>query len=73
MSKNIHIVPDNGRWSTKVQGVKTPLKTFKTQASAISHGKKIARGLSSELIIHRRNGQIRERNSYGSDPYPPAG
>jgi len=30
----------------------------------------VARNQSSELIIHDPNGQIRERNSYGSDLYP---
>ena len=26
-----------------------------------------------ELFIHNRKGQIRDRNSYGNDPYPPDG
>ncbi|MDE0092409.1 MAG: DUF2188 domain-containing protein, partial [Oligoflexia bacterium] len=26
-----------------------------------------------ELSIHGRNGRIREKNSYGSDPFPPKG
>jgi len=27
----------------------------------------------SEVIVHRRDGRIREKNSYGNDPYPPKG
>ncbi|WP_268245296.1 DUF2188 domain-containing protein [Vulcaniibacterium thermophilum] len=27
----------------------------------------------SELFIQGRDGQIRERNSYGDDPFPPKG
>ncbi|WP_141695337.1 DUF2188 domain-containing protein, partial [Klebsiella pneumoniae] len=27
----------------------------------------------SELVIHRPNGQIRDRDSYGKDPFPPKG
>ncbi|MFC3268349.1 DUF2188 domain-containing protein [Vulcaniibacterium thermophilum] len=36
-----------------------------------------ARGIAinqrSELFIQGRDGQIRERNSYGDDPFPPKG
>ena len=27
----------------------------------------------SELFIHGKNGRIRERDSYGNDPFPPRG
>ncbi|MHC5726325.1 MAG: DUF2188 domain-containing protein [Nostoc sp.] len=27
----------------------------------------------SELLIHNREGEIRERNSYGNHPHPPKG
>jgi len=40
---------------------------------AIERAREIARHQESELFIHRRNGQIRERNSYGNDPFPPEG
>ncbi|HEO6598511.1 TPA: DUF2188 domain-containing protein [Streptococcus agalactiae] len=44
-----------------------------TQAEAIKVATEIAKNQSSELFIHRPNGQIRERNSYGNDPFPPKG
>jgi hypothetical protein len=25
------------------------------------------------MLVHRSNGQIREKNSYGNDPHPPQG
>ncbi len=28
---------------------------------------------STEHLIHKQNGQIGERNSYGNDPHPPPG
>lgn len=31
----------------------------------------IARNQGSEVVIHRPNGQIRDRDSYGNDPNPP--
>jgi hypothetical protein len=44
-----------------------------TQAGAIDAAKQIAANQQSEMLIHGRNGQIRERNTYGNDPCPPRG
>lgn len=44
-----------------------------TQAAAIDAARDIARNQASELLIHGRNGQIRDRDSYGGDPFPPRG
>jgi hypothetical protein len=44
-----------------------------TQRQAIKAARDIAVRQSSELLIHGQNGRIRERNSYGRDPYPPEG
>ena len=46
---------------------------FGTQKKAIKKGRIIARRDKAELFIHARNGKIRERDSYGNDPYPPRG
>ena len=44
-----------------------------TQAEAIDIAKDIAINQQSEVVIHRPNGQIRDKNSYGNDPFPPKG
>ena len=44
-----------------------------TQAEAIVIAREIAQNQKSELIIHRRNGQIRKKDSYGNDDFPPEG
>jgi len=44
-----------------------------TQKDAIEKAREISKNQKSEVIIHGRNGRIRERNSYGKDPYPPEG
>lgn len=46
---------------------------FDTQKEAIAKAREIAINQKSELFIHGENGRIRERNSYGNDPYPPKG
>ncbi|GAB4348233.1 MAG: DUF2188 domain-containing protein [Immundisolibacter sp.] len=44
-----------------------------TQQEAINRARGIAINQRSELFIQGRDGQIRERNSYGDDPFPPKG
>ena len=44
-----------------------------TQREATEQARDIAQNQSSEVLIHGRNGRIRERNSYGNDPFPPKG
>lgn len=70
---NLHTVPDgNGGWTNKPEGG-YPTGSFATQGDAIDAGRNYARLIGGEHFIHRPNGQIRDRNSYGNDPYPPRG
>ncbi|AMO77693.1 DUF2188 domain-containing protein [Pseudomonas citronellolis] len=73
MSKNQHVVPHGDNWAVKGEGNSKATKEFDTQAEAIEHARSIAINQKSELFIHNEKGQIRERNSYGNDPYPPKG
>jgi hypothetical protein len=72
MTKGKHVVPSpSGGWSVRTSGASRASKTFDTQAAAIKHGKALAKKEHTELYIHRSDGTIRERNSYGNDPHPP--
>jgi hypothetical protein len=74
MSKNQHVMPSpKGGWSVRATGAARASKNFSTQDAAIRHGREVARNNGSELYIHRADGTIRERNSYGRDPFPPKG
>ncbi|WP_074403838.1 DUF2188 domain-containing protein [Streptococcus suis] len=74
MAKNQHVVPNkNGGWDVKGAGNSRATKHVATQVEATKIAREIAKNQGSELFIHRPNGQIRERNSYGNDPYPPKG
>lgn len=44
-----------------------------TQKEAIDRAREISRNQGSELIIHRPDGRIREKDSHGNDPFPPEG
>jgi UDP-N-acetylenolpyruvoylglucosamine reductase len=73
MSKvNKHVVPGTtGGWAVKNAGASRASKVFDTQAEAVKYGRAAAKKTHSELFVHGRDGTIKERNSYGSDPFPP--
>lgn len=72
--KNQHVTPHpQGGWQVKGAGNQRATVRTGTQAEAISIAKELAIKHNSELVIHGTNGRIREKNSYGNDPYPPKG
>jgi hypothetical protein len=71
--KNQHIVPHGDDWAVKGAGNSKATSVHPTQVEAINRGREIAQNQKSELLIHGQNGRIREKNSYGNDPYPPKG
>lgn len=73
MGKNIHIVKHSNGWAVRGAGNQKVTKVTDTQFEAISRGKEIAKNNQSELVIHGKNGRIREKNSYGEDSCPPKG
>ena len=73
MGKNQHVVPHNGSWAVRGAGNSRVTRVAETQSSAIQIARTIAINQGSEMLIHRPNGQIRDRNSYGNDPFPPKG
>lgn len=73
MGKNQHVVPHNGKWAVRGAGNSRVTATFRTQEQARVQARRIAIHEQSEVVIHRPNGQIRDKDSYGHDPYPPKG
>ena len=74
MRKNQHVTPHpNGGWQVKGAGNEKATVRTTTQAEAITVARNIAINQGAEVVIHRPNGQIRDKNSYGNDPFPPRG
>ena len=71
--KNQHVVPHGNQWAIKGEGNERYTLITDRQSDAINEARTIAQNQQSELFIHNREGQIRERNSYGTDPFPPKG
>ena len=67
--KGVHTVPARGGgWKNSVSG---QCARYATKKDAVVAGRAIARLLEVEHTIHRRDGVISAKNSYGNDPYPP--
>jgi YD repeat-containing protein len=71
--KNVHVTPHGDRWAVDRDGSQRVSSVHDTQAEAEAAGRATARREQVEFFLHGRNGQIRERDSYGNDPYPPRG
>ena len=69
--KDTHVVPRNVGWAVKKEGASRASKNFTTQADAVKFAKQLAQKEKAELYVHRRDGTIRDRLSYGNDPFPP--
>lgn len=64
----IHVVHKDGAWAIEEEGAEDILEKFETKEDATNAGMKIAKQNQVELIVHRLDGSIGERNSYGNDP-----
>ncbi len=68
MKRNQHVVPHGNHWAVKGAGNEKATKIVETQRAAIKIAREIAINQHSELIIHRPNGIIRDKDSFGNDP-----
>ena len=73
MGKNQHVVKTEGGWGVRGENNTRNTQNFDTQQAAINRAREIAINQKTELLIHGRDGQIRDKHSYGNDPYPPKG
>lgn len=71
--KNQHVVPHKGGWAVKGEGNTKATSIQSTQTKAAQVARIIANNQGSETVIHRPDGRIRAKDSYGSDPFPPKG
>jgi hypothetical protein len=69
--KPVHVVPHEGGWAVEREDSKRVSSVHPTQAEAERTGRATARTDHTEFFLHGRDGQVRERDSYGNDPNPP--
>ena len=73
IGKNQYVAPRGDKWIAKGEGNQRATRVVGTQKEAISIARERAMKEQSELTIRGRNGQIRDKRSYGNDPFPPKG
>jgi hypothetical protein len=71
--KNQHVVRRDDQWAVRGEGNTRDTSLHDTQAQAERAAREIAINQKSDVLIHSRDGRIRDRNSYGNDPHPPKG
>ncbi len=69
--KTNHVVPSSSGWAVKKSGSARASKVFATKDKAINYGIELSKSEKTELYIHKQNGMIQNKNSYGNDPFPP--
>ncbi len=67
--RNVHVVPtgDGRTFVARLAGGNTLPMEPTTQRDAIRQAMTEARARRSEVVIHRRDGRIRDKDSYGHD------
>jgi hypothetical protein len=66
--KGVHVTPRGNKWAVMREGNERATSLHDTQAEAVKKGRETARRDKTEFILHNQQGEIRERDSYGSDP-----
>ena len=69
----IRVVPQkSGGW--KVTKGSQTISNHRKKSTAVNTGRNVAKKKQpSQLVIHKKNGQIQTEHTYKSDPYPPEG
>ena len=69
--KNYHSVPWDGDWAVKKEGVEKPVSVHRTQTAAEDKTHSLAKKNEAEAVYHNGKGQIKDKDSFGNDPFPP--
>ncbi len=72
MNKNVHVAPSNGGWTVAVDG-NARARRFLTRREATQMGRRLARANRADYVLHAHDGRIRQRDSYGRDPFSTRG
>lgn len=72
-TRNYWTTPHSNGWAVKREGSSRATSVHMTQAEAWNEARRRARGVGGEALLQGKNGRIRTRNTYRSDPFPPRG
>ena len=63
-----HVLPHGEGWAVKKGGATRASRVFETKKEAVDYGREVSRRQRSELVLHDREGSIRNSDSHGNDP-----
>jgi hypothetical protein len=67
-----HVVPaPKGGWNVIKSGAERASKHFKVKKDAEEWARQVSINQQSALYIHKRDGTIQSKDSYGNNPQPP--
>jgi uncharacterized protein DUF2188 len=69
--KDQHVVPREDGWAVRGEGNSRDTSHHTTQQRAYEAAREIAQNQGSDVVVHGRDGRIRDSDSFGSDPNPP--
>jgi hypothetical protein len=74
MKKSQHVVPrTDGGWAVRKSGAARASKLFTNQREAVKYARDVAQKEGADMYLHRSDGTIQDRSSYGNDPHPAKG
>lgn len=73
-NNSFHVVGDaGGRWVVRKTGTSRASRNFDRKSDAVSYARSTAKSHRGEIIVHGRDGRIRERDYYHHDLFLPRG
>jgi hypothetical protein len=65
----VHTLRTEGRWRNEIEGRDgSGLESYATNEEAVAAGRAEAQRRQTDHVVHRADGSIEDRNSYGNDP-----
>ncbi|MCB5271281.1 MAG: DUF2188 domain-containing protein [Candidatus Cloacimonetes bacterium] len=69
--KEYHVTKNTSVWKVKEANAERAVKIFETKQGALHYGRALAQNQKAELVIHKADGKIQDKRSFGNDPCPP--
>lgn len=66
--KDVHVVRRDEGWAVRRENGQRDSSHHSTQADAIAAARETAKRERLEVVIHGRDGKIRDSDSFGNDP-----
>ena len=61
----IHVVPAHGRWAVSIEGESQFRSEHRIQLVASMYARELAKARQADLVIHARDGTIRQVSTFG--------